>query len=559
MPSILLLLIALQAKTPDRPLQGAAARCGSEIPWAASLEEAQRIARESERPIAWWVPTLEHSPMDRKLVVEKYMLSGPFMMPRVVGLLRDRFVPLRLEGARAHRERFGVEPFRFIEPGFVFLDAELRVLHRTDRISTFHEDWFVHLLRGVLRKAGAEAPEPPREDGAAWRALREGKPDPALFGVLPGDEYRYFQGVALHLTGYDGEARDEWKRLKEGRWAWKAAAELARDGPFVRGFEVYEALPPDALPELPASTTVSRKAADPARAVRFLAQAQRRSGRWDDSHYHFGGDDSLPNVWMAVTALAALAIREWGDPAEQKTVLGRAEACMKDEGRIAEDDTDEIAWAHAYRLLYFARTGDREMMARLVKRLADLQRRSGTWFHEYENPFVTASILQVLHAAKAAGADVPAGVVDRGAKALASTRDRKGVFAYGYPGRGAGIEGAAGRMPLCELGLRLWGFSKDEAVRAALDESFRHHDLLERIRKYDDHADAFRNGGFFFWYDQHGRALAARAAGYDEALARQREIVLSTQEIDGCWVDSHELGRVYGTAMALLTLKLCEK
>ncbi len=262
---------------------------------------------------------------------------------------------------------------------------------------------------------------------------------------------------------------------------------------------------------------------------------------------------------MAVTALAALAIREWGDPAEQKTVLGRAEACMKDEGRIAEDDTDEIAWAHAYRLLYFARTGDREMMARLVKRLADLQRRSGTWFHEYENPFVTASILQVLHAAKAAGADVPAGVVDRGAKALASTRDRKGVFAYGYPGRGAGIEGAAGRMPLCELGLRLWGFSKDEAVRAALDESFRHHDLLERIRKYDDHADAFRNGGFFFWYDQHGRALAARAAGYDEALARQREIVLSTQEIDGCWVDSHELGRVYGTAMALLTLKLCEK
>jgi hypothetical protein len=33
--------------------------------------------------------------------------------------------------------------------------------------------------------------------------------------------------------------------------------------------------------------------------------------------------------------------------------------------------------------------------------------------------------------------------------------------------------------------------------------------------------------------------------------------VLETSEIDGCWVDSHELGRVYGTAMALLTLKLC--
>jgi hypothetical protein len=555
----LLLVLLVQAKSPDRPLQGPAAKCGSEIPWTASLEAAQKQARETKRPIAWWVPTLDDSPMDRKQVVEKYMLSGPFMMPRVIELLRDRFVPLRLEGTRAHREKFGLEPLRFIEPGFVFLDADLKVLHRTDRISTFHEDWFVHLLRGVLGKAGLEAPEPTRQDGAPWRALREGKPDPELFGVLAGDENQYFLGVAYHLTGRDDEAREEWKKLKEGRWAWKAAAELARDGPFVRGFEIYEALPADALPELPTSTTVPRKAADPARAVRYLLQTQRRSGRWDDSHYNFGGDDSLPNVWMAGTALAALALREWGEPEAVKRAILRAEAYLKDESKIAADDTDEIAWAHAYRLLYFAKTGDKEMMARLVKKLADLQRRSGTWFHEYENPFVTASILHVLHEAKQAGADVPDAVIQRGAKALASTRDRKGIFAYGFPGRGGAIEGAAGRMPLCELALQLWGFSKKEMVQASLDESFKHHDLLERIRKYDDHADAFQNGGFFFWYDQHGRALAARASDDARSLARQKEIVLSTQEIDGCWVDSHELGRSYGTAMALLTLKLCEK
>ena len=42
-----------------------------------------------------------------------------------------------------------------------------------------------------------------------------------------------------------------------------------------------------------------------------------------------------------------------------------------------------------------------------------------------------------------------------------------------------------------------------------------------------------------------------------DALARQRRIVLETAEIDGCWVDSHELGRTYGTAMALLTLEVC--
>jgi hypothetical protein len=114
-------------------------------------------------------------------------------------------------------------------------------------------------------------------------------------------------------------------------------------------------------------------------------------------------------------------------------------------------------------------------------------------------------------------------------------------------------------MPFLEWTLTFSGAAKPETVKAAIAESFKHHALLERIRKYDDHADAYHNGGFFFWYDQYGRALAAKAVGDAEALAKQKEIVLATTEIDGCWVDSHELGRVYGTSMALLTLKLCEK
>jgi hypothetical protein len=33
---------------------------------------------------------------------------------------------------------------------------------------------------------------------------------------------------------------------------------------------------------------------------------------------------------------------------------------------------------------------------------------------------------------------------------------------------------------------------------------------------------------------------------------------LKLPELDGCFVDSHELGRVYGTAMALLCLANCD-
>jgi hypothetical protein len=556
-PALAALLALVPQKSPDRALEGAAARCGTEIPWTTSLEDARRLARESGKPIAWWVTTLDGSPMDRKLVVEKYMLAGPFMMPAVIEHLSTRFVPLRMAGRRAHRASFGVAPLDFIEPGFVFLDADLKVVHKVDRISTFSDEWFDRLLRGVLRKAGCPAPAPPPAPAHPRQALAGANPDPALFEKLEGDEARWLHGVALHLAGRDEEGRAEWRKTKEGRWAAKAAAELARDGPFVRGFEILEALPEDALADLPASTTLPRAKADVPRAVRFLLQNQRADGRWDDSHYNFGGDDSLPNVYMAVTAIAAMALRAWGGEGA-KAAVERAERYMKDESRIAADDSDEIAWAHAYRLLYFAGTGDRETAARLVGKLRDLQRPSGTWYHEYENPFVTATALHALDEAAKAGSDDAKALISKGLPALRSCRDEKGIFSYGFPDRGGDVRGAAGRMPFCEFALFLAGDSTKDRLAASVEESFKHHALLERVRKYDDHADRFHNGGFFFWYDQYGRALAAKAAGAQAALARQKEVVLSVQEIDGCWVDSHELGRVYGTAMALLTLKLCE-
>ena len=124
-------------------------------------------------------------------------------------------------------------------------------------------------------------------------------------------------------------------------------------------------------------------------------------------------------------------------------------------------------------------------------------------------------------------------------------------------GRGGAVEGAAGRMPFLEFALALNGRATADAVRQSLAASFTHHGLLERVRKVDDHADAHHNGGFFFWYDQWGRALAAGHASDRAALDRQRKLVLEIPEFDGCWVDSHELGRVYGTAVALLTLAAC--
>src|SRR5436190_3463694 len=378
--TVALLLALTQAKTPDKEFTGLAAKCGSEVPWVTSLTEAQKLSKSTGKPILWSVSRIEGSPMDRKLVLEKYMLSGPFMMPGVVELVTEKFVPLRLEAAPAIHKEFGIAIGDFIEPGFIFLGSDLKVLHRVDRLTTFSEDWLLHLFRGVLKKAGHEVEEKKVELSDGRRAIAEGRPDPSLFELKTDDESRWFHGVALQLLNRDGAARDEWKKIKSGRWAWKAAAELARDGPFVRGFEIYEALPPEAFKDgLPATSTLPRAKADVPRAVRFLLQNQRNNGVWDDSHYNFGGDASLPNVYMAVTALAALALRSFGDPKQSEPATTRAEAYMKDETRIVRTDEQEIAWAHAYSLLYFAKTGDKEVMARLIQKLGDLQKQSGVW------------------------------------------------------------------------------------------------------------------------------------------------------------------------------------
>jgi hypothetical protein len=79
------------------------------------------------------------------------------------------------------------------------------------------------------------------------------------------------------------------------------------------------------------------------------------------------------------------------------------------------------------------------------------------------------------------------------------------------------------------------------------------------VRKYDDHASRYGYGGFFFWFDMLGRSRAIRAIE-DEKIRnlveiRQRVLIVKKlPEIDGCFIDSHELGRTYGTAMALLCL-----
>ena len=77
------------------------------------------------------------------------------------------------------------------------------------------------------------------------------------------------------------------------------------------------------------------------------------------------------------------------------------------------------------------------------------------------------------------------------------------------------------------------------------------------MRRNDFHSDG-ELGGFFFFHSIYHASEVVRLLPEDEQRPHWQRFLALLQEIpelDGSFLDSHELGRSYGTAMALLTLK----
>jgi hypothetical protein len=117
-------------------------------------------------------------------------------------------------------------------------------------------------------------------------------------------------------------------------------------------------------------------------------------------------------------------------------------------------------------------------------------------------------------------------------------------------------------MAIGELALWSWRRIDQSQLQRAAEISLEGQQYLDVAYKYDNHTSTMAYGGFFFWYDMHARAemiAQIAAAEVRQQLAeKQREIMLRLPELDGCFVDSHELGRCYGTAMALLSFSVLD-
>ncbi|MHC4607560.1 MAG: tetratricopeptide repeat protein, partial [Planctomycetota bacterium] len=240
-------------------------------------------------------------------------------------------------------------------------------------------------------------------------------------------EARYHLGLAESCSGNEKAADAVWKELVEKHarspWAPMGAINLVegkdtwRRGPAAHGFADPFWPPAGACAGPPAGTRWAREKKDAEdvarRAVEFLLRMQRSHGGWDDARYSYWPDPSItPNVWVAVSALAAGALLEWRDVAPERIdkAVERAEAYFLDESRMTRGINEEV-YADAFKLLYLvlkhARAADDgvrktilEKMAATAGTLAAIQDSDGAWGHEYPNPFTTAAVMQVLSLAK---------------------------------------------------------------------------------------------------------------------------------------------------------------
>ncbi len=362
----------------------------------------------------------------------------------------------------------------------------------------------------------------------------------------------------------------------ESRWAWRAAAILSNLG-VMCGEEritwaedgVFEATSQRAPAPLDDATRARREAID------FLLAHQLPDGSWATPMGYTG--DAPPTV--AVTSICGAALLAHRQRNEVALAVRRAEELVLRTELVADPKRqfDYTIWGDLFALRFLARcaeagVGDHARvvaaMERTIRDLRSEERTDGGWAYARLETgegqegnsisFPTAAAVLALLEAKAAGAAVPEGMIDRAASAVARLRRADGTFAYmGLASAGDPAE-AAYRSPLCALALLRTGKGDLAGLRTALDACLAHrkHDRRERGKVLCHTSPE----GLASYYLLYGVEFASESVGelpftdgpkYRDALL---DDVLYFRTEDGAFCDNPSVGRSYGAGMALASL-----
>jgi hypothetical protein len=358
----------------------------------------------------------------------------------------------------------------------------------------------------------------------------------------------------------------------------------------------------------PASRPATRPARTPeaavAKAIEYLLATQNKDGSYGTfrtsrdyeilasvpgSHEAFRG---------ATTALCAMALMDV-EPAWPEVAPARRRALdfVTKRSRVGRPNGLELynVWSFAYGLRALARglrsetdpdriAAMRESANELVRALETYQTLDGGWgYYDFNaqtyrpsgssTSFTTATALISLHEAADAGISCPPKVIERALLTVRRARREDGAYLYSDDLKYMPVflinrpKGSSCRMQVCNLALNLFGAGAvtpddiKEGVQVLLDT----HRFVDVARKRPiPHEAWYLNSGYFFYYGHYYAALALqrlRPADREHLAQALQQIILERQEPDGSWWDFPMYGyhKAYGTAFALMTLRLCNQ
>lgn len=309
--------------------------------------------------------------------------------------------------------------------------------------------------------------------------------------------------------------------------------------------------------------------------------------------YRVGGEIPV-GYRIGGTSICALALLEApGESEARRQAVERALAFVL---RALEDSRmepgfevgyDVRGWGRAFALAFLVRGrelaryeafGAKDVQSAIRRLIRDIEgseiKGSGGWNYSRRrdrsgriaaSTFMTAPMVQALLAARAAGERVDDNVVGRALDVLERGRLESGAFQYGVaPERATNegfeaVQGAIGRMAVCETTLRLAGRGGVERVRDSVDAFFEHWEWLEkRRRQHGTHVAPYMIAPYYFFYAHYYVAQAIEQLPESERAelrARLYEVLFRVREKSGGWNDRvFDRSENFGTAMTLLAL-----